>query len=102
MNLNEYNEEVGEMVVQAGLRDKEEIDKAIPQPFGGGEVDMDTRLESFHQALNPITLNALRKVYGRAALVREFLELYPRYMERINGGEEVIPPGPADTETAIG
>ena len=103
MNLSEYNEEVGDMIVQAALRDKEEIDKAIPRPFGGGDVDMDTRLERFHQALNPMTLNALRKAYGRNALVKEFLELYPKYVERIRGnGQEIIPPGPADSETAIG
>lgn len=103
MNLTEHNEEVVEMVVQSMQRDKEEIDKAIPRPFGGGEVDEDTRLEKFHRALNPETLTALVKAYGRAAVVKEFRELYPKYMERIkgNGAQEAIPPGPPSPEGPI-
>lgn len=98
----EWAEGVAEAVFQELVAAHGEVEKTMPRPFGSEDAPMETRLQQFHEAANAIGLTALRKVYGPAVVVKELLELWPKYQERIvgSGEQEVIPPEPSVPETA--
>jgi hypothetical protein len=98
----EWAEEVEEALFQDLVATHGEVEKTMPRPFGAKDAPMETRLEHFHEAANPVGLSALRKVYGPAVVAREVLELWPKYKERIvgSGEQEIIPPEPSVPEAA--
>lgn len=105
-DLSSEAEEIVQELVDGMVKQKADIDKAIPRPFGQQDVPFETRLETLHKGINPLVLDAYRKVYGRKMLVQELLKdgLLQTYLERVrrNGEEATIIPGAGGPAAAIG
>lgn len=105
-DLSAEAEEIVDELVAGMVKQKEEIDKAIPRPFGQTDVPFETRLETLHKGINPLVLDAYRTVFGRRMLVEELLkdDLLQTYLERVkqNGAQTIDVPSLEGGEAAVG
>jgi len=95
-------EKLVEALVGEMEKAREGVTKAIPRPFGERELPLEDRLVKFHQSLDPVTMSALRKVYGRKMLAAEVRELWPEYIRRVGDAAQMgVATSPANPETAV-
>ena len=86
-DLTRMGNETIDALVEDMIQQKDTLERALPQPFGATEAPMQLRLQKFAQAIQtgPSAFIALRKVFGRHQVVKEFLELYPELLKAVRG-----------------
>lgn len=106
MDLTQETEEVVEALTQDLLRQEKLTKEIIPRPPFSEEAPMEVRLQRLDQSFNPVTMSALRKIYGRKALVQELLSggLLVSYLQRklSDGTQSLDAIGAEGPETTVG